>query len=105
MERDIVKLAQQVEKDIEGNLKKVDEICEINSKKVLEAFQNCKLQEIHLNSSTGYGIDEPGRNKIEEIYATIFKSEDALVRTQLISRYTCSCSYVICTIKARRKDA
>ena len=43
------------------------------------------MQESHLNSSTGYGIDEPGRNKIEEIYSKIFKAEDALVRTQLIS--------------------
>ena len=40
---------------------------------------------MHLNSSTGYGIDEPGRNKIEEIYAKVFKSEDALVRAQFIS--------------------
>lgn len=39
----------------------------------------------HLNSSTGYGIDEPGRNKIEEIYSHVFKAEDALVRTQMIS--------------------
>ena len=40
---------------------------------------------MHLNTSTGYGIDEPGRNKIEEIYAKIFKAEDALVRAQFIS--------------------
>jgi len=63
----------------------VDKICEINSKKVLQAFQECKLQEAHLNSFTGYGIDEPGRNKIEEIYSKVFKAEDSLVRSQLIS--------------------
>ena len=40
---------------------------------------------MHLHSSTGYGIDEVGRNKIEEIYAKIFNTEDALVRAQLIS--------------------
>ena len=40
---------------------------------------------MHLHSSTGYGIDEIGRNKIEEIYAKIMKTEDALVRAQLIS--------------------
>ena len=45
----------------------------------------CRLQEAHLNSSTGYGIDEAGRNKIEEIYSHIFKAEDSLVRSQLIS--------------------
>ncbi len=63
----------------------MDKICEINSKKVLQAFQECKLQEAHLNSFTGYGIDEPGRNKIEEIYSKVFKAEDSLVRSQLIS--------------------
>ena len=47
--------------------------------------QECNLQESHLNSSTVYGIDVVGRNKIEEIYSKIFKSEDSLVRTQLIS--------------------
>ena len=52
---------------------------------MLNAFQRCNLQETHLTSSTGYGIDEPGRNKIEEIYSEVFKAEDSLVRTQLIS--------------------
>lgn len=52
---------------------------------MLQAFQECKLQEAHLNSFTGYGIDEPGRNKIEEIYSKVFKAEDSLVRSQLIS--------------------
>lgn len=85
MKQDIIELSKQVEKEIEPILKKVDDICENNSKKVLEAFQICKLQEAHLNSSTGYGIDEPGRNKIEEIYSHLFKAEDSLVRSQLIS--------------------
>ena len=82
---ELERLAEEVEKELEPEFKKIDKICEINSKKVLEAFQECDLQESHLNSSTGYGIDEPGRNKIEEIYSKIFRAEDALVRTQLIS--------------------
>ena len=85
METDLFKLSQQVEQEIKPIFEKVDKICENNSQKVLEAFQQCKLQEVHLNASTGYGIDEPGRNKIEEIYAHILKAEDSLVRSQLIS--------------------
>ena len=85
MQRELEKLAEEVEKELEPQFKKLDKLCEKNSKKVLEAFQECDLQEAHMNSSTGYGIDEPGRNKIEEIYAKVFKAEDALVRTQLIS--------------------
>ena len=85
MKENLEQLKNEVEKEIKPIFEKIDKICEINSKKVLEAFQKCDLQEAHLNSSTGYGIDEPGRNKIEEIYSKVFKAEDALVRTQLIS--------------------
>ena len=79
------KLSKEVEKELTDEYQKVDNICEINSLKVLSAMQECNLQEMHLNSSTGYGIDEPGRNKIEEIYAKVFKAEDSLVRAQFIS--------------------
>ena len=85
IEENLEKLSKEVEQEIESQLKKIDEICEKNSMKVLSAFQECNLQEMHLNSSTGYGIDESGRNKIEEIYANVFKAEDALVRAQFIS--------------------
>ena len=85
MEENLKKLVKEVEEELKLQFQELDIICEINSKKVLDAFQECDLQESHLNSSTGYGIDEPGRNKIEEIYSKIFKAEDALVRTQLIS--------------------
>ncbi len=85
MEKKLEDLVKQVEVEIEPIFKNIDSICSKNSEKVLKAFQECKLQEAHLNSSTGYGIDEPGRNKIEEIYSNIFKAEDSLVRAQLIS--------------------
>lgn len=82
---DILKLSSEVEKEIKPIFENIDKICEINSLKVINAFQKNNLSEMHLNSSTGYGIDEPGRNKIEDIYSDIFNTEDALVRTQLIS--------------------
>ena len=85
MNIELEKLATEVEKELQPEFQELDRICMANSQKVLEAFQECNLQENHLNSSTGYGTDEPGRNKIEEIYSKVFKAEDALVRTQLIS--------------------
>ena len=78
-------LSKKVEKDLEIEFENVQDVCEINSMKVIKAFQECNLQEMHLQTSTGYGIDEPGRNKIEEIYAKVFKAEDSLVRAQFIS--------------------
>ncbi|MCI8273622.1 MAG: hypothetical protein HFJ55_06035 [Clostridia bacterium] len=85
IKKEIMEISEQVEKDIQEQLKKVDKIKEINSAKVLLAFQESGLAEMHMHTSTGYGIDEVGRNKIEEIYAKIMKTEDALVRAQLIS--------------------
>ena len=85
IKKEILELSREVEREIQPQFEKIEKIKEINSIKVLEAFQYCRLSEMHLQSSTGYGIDEIGRNKIEEIYARIFKTEDALVRAQLIS--------------------
>ena len=85
IKKEILELSKEVEKEIQPIFEKIDEIKEMNSLKVLSAFQKCRLTEMHLHSSTGYGIDEVGRNKIEEIYAEIMKTEDALVRAQLIS--------------------
>ncbi len=85
IKKEMLELSKEVEKEIKPIFEKIDEIKEKNSLKVLSAFQNCGLSEMHLHTSTGYGIDEIGRNKIEEIYAEIMKTEDALVRAQLIS--------------------
>ncbi len=81
----IEEITKKIEKEIEPEFKKIEKICEKNSIKVIKAFKECNLQEMHLQTSTGYGIDEPGRKKIEEIYANIFKAEDSLVRAQFIS--------------------
>ena len=85
IKNEILELSKQVEKEIKQQFETIEKIKELNSLKVLSAFQKCGLAEMHLHSSTGYGIDEVGRNKIEEIYAEVFKTEDALVRAQLIS--------------------
>lgn len=78
-------LSKKIEIKIKKQFDEIDRICELNSIKVLKSFQENNLAETHFNTSTGYGIDEPGRNKVEQIYANIFKAEDALVRSQLIS--------------------
>ena len=78
-------LSKKVEMMVKPQFEKLEKIYEENSLKVLKAMQDSRLSLMHLNTSTGYGIDEPGRDKIEEIYSRIFKAEDALVRSQLIS--------------------
>lgn len=63
----------------------LDDIEFKNTKKVLEAFKKNKISEAHLNGTTGYGYGDIGREAIENIFSEIFKAEDAIVRSQLIS--------------------
>ena len=83
--QNLEKLALEVEEVVKEELKKVDIICEKNSIKVLKAFQENALSDIHFGMTTGYGYGDIGRDVIEKIYAQIFKAEDALVRSQFIS--------------------
>ena len=76
---------KNVEKKLEEEFKKIDEIECINSKKVMASFYEYNVTEACFNSTTGYGYGDLGRDTLEKIYAHIFKSEDALVRTQFIS--------------------
>lgn len=78
-------LVDLCENKLNDIFKKVDNICYINSIKVLNSFHKNNLSEVHFNSSTGYGYNDLGREVIENIYKDIFKCESALVRTQFIS--------------------
>lgn len=78
-------LKKQSQIDLEEINKKIDIIEEYNSNKVLEAFIEVGINETDLNTTTGYGYNDIGRDKIERVYSSIFKTEAALVRCQFIS--------------------
>ncbi|MGN0394651.1 MAG: aminotransferase class I/II-fold pyridoxal phosphate-dependent enzyme, partial [Coprococcus sp.] len=61
----------------------IDKICEINQMKVLLAMQKNRLSEAHFAGSSGYGYTDEGRDALENIYADVFHTEDALVRSQI----------------------
>ena len=82
---DIINKLNEYEKEIQNELNNVDEIVLKNSIKVLAAFNEENVSEYHFNSTTGYGYNDIGRDVIEKVYSRIFKSEDALVRSQFIS--------------------
>ena len=78
-------LIKKVDLKIKDELSKIDELERINSEKVMDAFIKEQVAETDFNSTTGYGYNDVGRDKLERIYSDIFKSEDALVRNQFIS--------------------
>ena len=78
-------LKQQVLEEVKPYFKKIDEVSEINTLKVLDAMRLSKVSDAHFKPSTGYAYGDISREKLEELYAVIFKAERALVRTQFVS--------------------
>jgi cystathionine beta-lyase family protein involved in aluminum resistance len=85
MNKDLNKLVIESEKLLENEFQNVDKIALINSEKVLNAFHNNHVSEIHFHGTTGYGYNDLGRDTIDNVYKDIFKAESAIVRTQFIS--------------------
>ena len=82
---ELVKKAKETEKQIEPVFEKIEDVCEFNSLKVLKAFQDNRISDIHFNQTTGYGYGDIGRDTCEKVFADVFKAEDCIVRGQFIS--------------------
>ena len=85
MIQEVIDNVNEAERECKEQFKKIDTLCEENSLKVMTAFHNQKISENHFNTTTGYGYGDLGREAIENVYADVFETEDALVRSQFIS--------------------
>ena len=81
----VLSLAAQAQADLRPQFDRIDAIAEENTRKVLAAFQKHRVAEGYFAGTTGYGYDDLGRDKLDEIYADIFGTEDALVRVQFVN--------------------
>ena len=64
---------------------RLEEIKEYNQLKMLKAFTDCRVGGSHLVGTTGYGMDDAGRGKLEEVFAVLTGSEAALFRHNFMS--------------------
>lgn len=85
IDEEIVNLVNECEKEVSEEFKKIDEICDYNSLKVLSSFQKNEITESCFNETTGYGYNDLGRDKIEQVFKDVLGADDALVRGQFIS--------------------
>ena len=81
----IKQLGVQARQELNEQFARIDAIAEENSQRVLEAFQDHRVAEAYFSGTTGYGYDDQGRDKLDEIYAQIFGTEAALVRIQFVN--------------------
>jgi len=80
IDRDVLAFGDQVCGELRQRFEEIDRTAEYNQLKVIGAMQSCHVSEACLGTTTGYGYNDLGRDKLEEVYAAIFHTEAALVR-------------------------
>ena len=78
-------LAQEAENEIRLQFERIDRIAQLNTLKVMQAFQDNKVSDSCFAGTTGYGYDDVGREVLDKVYAQIFCTDAALVRIGFVN--------------------
>lgn len=81
--KEVYEYGETILKDLKSRFEEIDERAEYNQLKVLKAMQLNQVSEACLLGTTGYGYNDIGRDTLEAVYASVFHTEDALVRPQI----------------------
>lgn len=81
--KEVYEYGEKIITDLKERFEEIDERAEYNQLKVLKAMQDNQVSESCLLGTTGYGYGDMGRDTLEAVYASLFHTEDALVRPQI----------------------
>lgn len=79
----VVRFGEEILVSLSERFRQIDAVAEFNQLKVIRAMQAGKVSEACLLGTTGYGYNDLGRDTLEQVYAALFHTEDALVRPQI----------------------
>lgn len=82
---EVYKMAERAEAKIRPQFAAIERTAELNTRRVMEAFQDHRVSEACFAGTTGYGYDDLGRDTLDKIYAQLFAAEAALVRLQFVN--------------------
>ncbi|HHZ16964.1 MAG TPA: methionine gamma-lyase family protein [Peptococcaceae bacterium] len=85
IDRSILQEIEEANRECQPIFAGISATTELNQLKILRAFQSNQVTDFHLHGSTGYGYGDVGRDTLEQVYATVFKAEKAIVRAQIVS--------------------
>lgn len=85
MKPQVFALAQEAENEIRAQFERIDRIAQLNTLKVMQAFQDNKVSDSCFAGTTGYGYDDVGREVLDKVYAQIFCTDAALVRIGFVN--------------------
>lgn len=81
--KQVLDFGRKIEAGLEGRFAAIDKTAEYNQLKVIHAMQKCQVGEGCFHYASGYGYNDVGRDTLEEVYASVFHTESALVRPQI----------------------
>ena len=81
--REVLEFGSRTEAMLKTRFEEIDSNAEYNQLKVIAAMQKNRVSDIHFSGTTGYGYNDLGRETLEQVYADVFHTEDALVRPQI----------------------
>lgn len=81
----VYQMAETAQAAVKTRFEEIDRVAEENTRRVMQAFQDQRVSEACFAGTTGYGYDDLGRETLDRIYAQIFGTEAALVRTQFVN--------------------
>ena len=81
--KETMEFGREILAGLEERFRMIDETAEYNQLKVLKAMQENRVSEACLLGTTGYGYNDIGRDALEAVYASVFHTQDALVRPQI----------------------
>lgn len=85
IDKKVIEIVSDAESKLSAQFTHMDEITSICQLKVLKAFQDNHINATHFNWNTGYGYDDSGREHVESVYASVFHTEAALVRPNIVN--------------------
>ena len=79
----VLSFAGEIEQQLERRFRAMDEMAEYNQLKVIRAMQENRVSEACFNYASGYGYSDQGRDTLEQVYASVFHTQSALVRPSI----------------------
>ncbi len=82
---ELVELSEKAMEMCRPRFAELDRMADFNGQRVLKAFIDNKISDIHMKGTNGYGYGDDGRDKLDAVFAQILGAEDALVRHNFVN--------------------
>ena len=81
----IIGIVEEAEKALEARFREIDRISYDNTRRIMDAFREHRVNETMFNPTSGYGYNDGGREALDAIWADVMGAEAAFVRHSIVN--------------------